>query len=160
MRIGIYPGSFDPLTNGHLDIIERSQRICDTLIIAVANNIAKKPLFSVDERVEMINHCCGGNERIEVVAFEGLLAEYCIKNDVAFIIRGLRSTSDFEYEFSIAAVNKVLAKDVETVYLMTRGENAFISSNLVKEVACFRGDISSLVPRFVLEKIQHKFPSQ
>jgi pantetheine-phosphate adenylyltransferase len=160
MRIGIYPGSFDPLTHGHLDIIERAQGICDKLIIAIAKNSAKKPLFSVDERVEIIKNCCRGKDRIEVVAFEGLLAEFCMKKNITFIIRGLRSTTDFEYEFAIAAVNRMLAENIETLFLMTRGEYSFISSNMVREIAGYRGDVSALVPQFVLQKIQQKFSNQ
>ncbi|MBN1532222.1 MAG: pantetheine-phosphate adenylyltransferase [Spirochaetes bacterium] len=157
MRIGIYPGSFDPLTNGHLDIIDRAQRICDKLIIAIANNISKNPLFSVSERVEIIQNCCGAKEKVTVVAFDGLLADYCIKKKVSFMVRGLRSTTDFEYEYSIAAVNRVLARDIDTVFFMTRGEYSHISSNMVKEIAGYHGDVSALVPRFVLKKIQQKY---
>ena len=160
MRIGIYPGSFDPLTKGHLDIIERSQRICDKLIIAIAKNSAKKPLFSLEERIEIINTCCKGLKSIEVVAFEGLLIDFCKAHEVDFIIRGLRSTIDFDYEYPIATVNNKLAIDIDTIFLMTKGEYAFISSNMVREIASYNGDLSALAPQFVIQKIQQKFSKE
>ncbi len=158
MRIGIYPGSFDPLTNGHLDIIERSKKICDKLIIAVARNSSKKALFSIEKRLEILGVCCQceGSE-IEITSFDGLLAEYCKKKSVNFIVRGLRAIVDFEYEYAIALMNKKLAPDIETVFLMSRGEYSFISSNIVKEVASYGGDVSTLVPQFVQEKLQELF---
>ncbi|HOO71180.1 MAG TPA: pantetheine-phosphate adenylyltransferase [Spirochaetota bacterium] len=159
MRIGIYPGSFDPLTNGHLDIIQRAKGLCDTLIVAVAKNSEKRPLFSVSERIEIINRYCRDFGNIEVVSFDGLLVEYCRKKNVSFIIRGLRSTTDFEYEFTIASANSKLAPEIETVFLMTKGENFFISSNIVKEIASYHGDITPLVPQFVVERIQQKYSS-
>ncbi len=158
MRIGLYPGSFDPLTNGHLDIIERSKQICDKLIVAVANNSAKKPLFTTEERLDILNRCCKcGDERIEAVSFDGLLVDYCKKSGVHFIIRGLRAIVDFEYEYAIALMNRMLLPEVETIFMMSRGDYSFISSNIVKEVASYGGDISSLVPQFVLKKLQEKF---
>ncbi len=159
MRIGIYPGSFDPLTNGHVDIIQRAQGICDRLIVAVAKNSAKNPLFSVQERVEIINTYCQDFGNIEVVSFDGLLVDYCRKNNVSFIVRGLRSTTDFEYEFTIASANSKLAPEIETVFLMTKGEHFFISSNLVREIATYNGDITPLVPQFVVTRIQQKLSS-
>ncbi|MBP7583439.1 MAG: pantetheine-phosphate adenylyltransferase [Spirochaetes bacterium] len=160
MRIGIYPGSFDPLTNGHLDIIERSKKICDRLIIAVARNSAKNALFSIDERLEILRECCRceGSE-IGIVSFDGLLADYCKDNGVNFIVRGLRAIVDFEYEYAIALMNKKLAPDIETVFMMSRGEYSFISSNIVKEVASYGGDVSTLVPQFVQKKLQGLFKS-
>ena len=159
MRIGIYPGSFDPLTYGHLDIIKRSKNICDKLIIAIAKNSEKQALFTFEERLELIEHCCeGDNDYIEVVSFDGLLVDYCRERQVSYIIRGLRSVSDFEYENPIAAVNHRLAPEFETIFLMSREENALISSRLVKEVASYHGDTSTLVPQFVSEKTQQKYP--
>ncbi|MCX7678410.1 MAG: pantetheine-phosphate adenylyltransferase [Spirochaetes bacterium] len=161
MRIGIYPGSFDPLTNGHLDIIERAKRICDHLIVAVARNSAKRSLFTIEERLDMLKHCCQSlYNGIEIVTFEGLLAEYCKKRHVNFIVRGLRAIVDFEYEYAIALMNKKLAPDIETVFMMAKGEYSFLSSNIVKEVASLGGDISTLVPQFVQQKLQEKFSSR
>jgi pantetheine-phosphate adenylyltransferase len=156
MRIGIYPGSFDPLTNGHLDIIERVRGICDKLVIAIAINRAKTPLFSVEERLEIINNFFKDDRSIEVASFEGLLVEFCRAKGIHYIIRGVRNITDFEYEMSNASVNNKLAPEIETIFLMTRGEFSFISSKTVKEIASFRGDLTSLVPQFVIEKIQQK----
>ncbi len=162
MRIGIYPGSFDPLTNGHLDIIERSKKICDKLIVAVAKNSAKNSLFTIDERLEMIEKCCGNSNgcKVDLVTFGGLLVDYCKQNGVNFIIRGLRAIVDFEYEYAIALMNQKLAPEVETIFMMSRGEYSFISSNMVKEVASYGGDISTLVPQFVQKKLQDRYAAR
>jgi len=158
MRIGIYPGSFDPLTNGHLDIIGRAKQICDRLIIAIAKNSAKQPLFSVQERLEMISRCCHcEGSSVDTVAFEGLLVDFCRAQGVSLIFRGLRAIVDFEYEYAIALMNKKLAPGIETVFLMAQSEYSFVSSNMVKEVASYGGDITSLVPQFVNEMLQHRF---
>jgi pantetheine-phosphate adenylyltransferase len=158
MRIGIYPGSFDPLTYGHLDVIERSQILCDKLIIAVAINSAKNCLFTMDERLDLIKKATeNSNTDIEVVSFDGLLAAFCEQNNVSFIIRGLRSTVDYEYEKPIAAVNVALYSHLETVFLMTRDEYSSISSNIVRELASYKGDVSRFVPQFVAEAIQSKY---
>jgi len=158
MRIGIYPGSFDPLTNGHLDITERAKKICDKLIIAVAKNSAKHPLFSVDERIGMLRECCKcENDQVEIASFEGLLVDFCRQKGVSFIIRGLRAIVDFEYEYAIALLNKTLAPEIETMFLLSKSEYSFISSNMVKEVAAYGGDITSLVPQFVHKKLREKY---
>jgi pantetheine-phosphate adenylyltransferase len=158
MRIGIYPGSFDPLTNGHLDISDRAKKLCDRLIIAIAKNSAKHPVFSVEERVEMLKTCCKcENDHVEITSFDGLLVDFCRKKGVTFIIRGLRAIVDFEYEYAIALLNKTLAPEIETVFLLSRSEYSFISSNMVKEVASYGGDITSLVPQFVHKKLQERF---
>lgn len=160
MRIGIYPGSFDPLTNGHLDIFDRSRNICDKLIIAVARNISKKPLFTIEERIEIIRECCPSDDKnVEIVAFDGLLVDFCKKNDVNFIIRGIRAIIDFEYEYAVALMNKQLAPTIDTIFLTARSEYTFISSTMIKEVAYFGGDISSLVPQFVNQKLIRKYSS-
>ena len=157
MRKGIFPGSFDPLTYGHLDIIERSIKICDKLLIAIAKNSSKNALFTIDERIDIIKNCCNvENENIEIITFSGLLADYCKENDVSFIVRGLRSFIDFEYENSISVVNSKLAPEVETIFLMADREKSYISSKIVKDIASYNGDISSLVPSFVEKKISKK----
>lgn len=160
MRIGIYPGSFDPLTYGHLDIIERATKICDRLIVGILINSAKKSLFDLEERIEILKHCCNEYDKsIEVVSFDGLLVDYCRQNRISCIIRGLRAVSDFEYEITLASINRRLASSVETIFLMARDENLFVSSSLVKEVAMYKGDISTLVPPYVAEKIRGKISS-
>ena len=157
MRIGIYPGSFDPLTYGHLDIIERATKICDRLIVGILINSAKNSLFDLEERIEILKHCCNEYDKnIEVISFGGLLVDYCSHNDISFIIRGLRAVSDFEYEITLASINRRLAANVETVFLMARDENLFVSSSLVKEVAMYKGDISTLVPPYVADRIRTK----
>ena len=119
MRIGIYPESFDPLTNGHLDIIERAKQICDKIIIAIGLNIDKKPLFSIEERLEMLEKCCHCvDNRVEVAAFDGLLVEYCKKRGAGFIIRGIRAFVDFEYEYAVYLMNKRLAPEIDTIFLL------------------------------------------
>ncbi len=154
MLVGIYPGSFDPLTYGHLDIIERALNICDKLVVGILVNSAKGSLFSVEERLEILKECCKDFDTIEVISFGGLLVDYCKENGVNSIIRGLRAVSDFEYEITLASINRRLAPDIETIFLMGRDENLFISSSLVKEIARYHGDISTLVPPFVASRIQ------
>jgi pantetheine-phosphate adenylyltransferase len=157
MRIGIYPGSFDPLTYGHLDIIERATKICDRLIVGILVNSAKKSFFSLEERIECLEHCCGKYDTVEVISFSGLLVDFCRENKISCIIRGLRAVSDFEYEITLASINRRLAADVETLFLMARDENLFVSSSLVKEVATYNGDISTLVPPYVASRIRQIF---
>ena len=160
MQIGIYPGSFDPLTCGHLDIIKRATQLFDKLIVAIARNSEKFPLFAVEERLAMLQECCKDISKVEITSFDGLLAEYCKKNNINFIVRGLRAIVDFEYEYAIALMNKELAPSVETIFLMSKSEFSFVSSKMVKEVASYGGDISRLVPQFVGSKLKEKFQSQ
>jgi pantetheine-phosphate adenylyltransferase len=157
MPVAIYPGSFDPLTNGHLSLIQRSLKMFDRLIVAVAVNPKKTPLFTEDERRQLIQDACGNDPRIEVDAFHGLLVDYVRRRHGAVIIRGLRAVSDFEYEFQLANMNRKLAPDIETVFMMTGEDYFYISSQLVREVASFGGDVTGLVPDNVNQKLKAKF---
>jgi len=155
----IYPGSFDPITNGHLDIIKRSNRVVDELIIGVLNNNAKIPLFSVDERVRMIEEVTRGFEHVRVVPFDGLLIDFAKDCGAHVIIRGLRAITDFEYELQMSQTNHRLNPNIETMFLTTNIEYSYLSSSVVKEVAKFRGDISQFVPQAaataLCEKMMH-----
>ena len=155
-KIAVYPGSFDPVTNGHLDIIIRASKIFDKLIVGVLHNPNKQSLFSFNERVEMLREVVGELKNVEVDCFSGLLIDYCEEKNVSAIIRGLRAVSDFEYELQMAQMNRQLNDNVETVILTTGTKYSFLSSSLVKEVARFNGDISELVPEIVLDKLQCK----
>lgn len=167
MRIGVYPGTFDPITNGHLDIIRRGSKLVDKLIVAVARNAGKGPLFSLDERVEMVqdeidklNESYKEDDvhgEIVVVSFGNLLMHFVEQNGAATIIRGLRAVSDFEYEFQMVGMNARLNADVETVFLMASDRNQFISSRLVKEIANMGGAIDQFVPEHVVARVEDKF---
>lgn len=158
-KIAIYPGSFDPLTNGHMDIIERAMKLFDRVIVAVMNNPKKNSLFSVEERVQMIRDCFNSKPYLEVDSFDGLLVDYTrIKKAVA-IVRGMRAISDFENEFQMALMNRKLNRDVQTVFLMTGLRWIFTSSSIIKEVATFGGEITGLVPHPVKLKMLEKFPA-
>ncbi|AEI66835.1 pantetheine-phosphate adenylyltransferase [Corallococcus macrosporus] len=156
MPVAIYPGSFDPLTNGHLSLIQRSLKMFDRLIVAIAVNPKKTPLFSEDERRTLIRDAIQ-DDRVEVDAFHGLLVDYVRRRNAGVIVRGLRAVSDFEYEFQLANMNRKLAPDVETVFMMTGEDYFYISSNLVREVASFGGDVTGLVPPNVHEGLKAKF---
>jgi pantetheine-phosphate adenylyltransferase len=145
-RIAVYPGTFDPITNGHVYILKRSLKIFDRLVVALAVNVRKTPLFSVDERREMILDAIDRDPRIEVDSFEGLLVDYVRRRGATSVIRGLRALADFEYEFQAAHMNRHLAPEVETIFLMTSEESFYVSSSLVKEVALMGGDVSRMVP--------------
>ena len=158
-RIGLYPGSFDPTTNGHMDIIKRSLKVVDQLIVGIAVNVAKSGFFTLEERVELIKKDIkveGLSENIEVHSFEGLLMDYALKIGAGVIIRGLRAVSDFEYEFQMTGMNAKLQPSIETVFLMSSENHQFISSKLVKEVFNFNGDISSFVSPNVLAAMNIK----
>jgi len=150
----IYPGSFDPVTNGHLDVIERAARIFGHVIVAVANNTSKKALLSIDERVELLKEVTRGIKNVSVETFDSLVIEYARKKKINVLIRGLRMTSDFDYEFQIALTNRRLAEDIETVFLMPSEHVSFVSSSLLKEVASLNADISSFVPKAVVRKLK------
>ncbi len=155
-RTAIYPGSFDPLTNGHVAIIQRGLKVFDRLVVAVANNPEKRPLFSAGERQSMISEALGDDPRVEVDSFDGLLVDYARRKGVHTVLRGLRAVSDFEYEFQIANMNRHLLPDVETVFVMTGEDYFFVSARLVREVATFGGDVSAFVPPNVLDALRRK----
>jgi pantetheine-phosphate adenylyltransferase len=153
-RVALYPGSFDPLTNGHLDIIERGLLVFDRLVVGIAHNSRKQTLFSVDERKEMILRSVDQDPRVEVDAFEGLTVEYAVRRGVSAILRGLRAVADFEYELQMANMNRKLSPGLETLFMMTSENFFFVSSQNVKEIASFGGDISGLVPGFIAEQLR------
>ena len=155
-RIAVYPGSFDPVTKGHEDLIRRSLEFVDQLIVAVAVNAAKQPLFSLEERVALLKQAVP-DKRVDVQSFEGLLAEFSKKIGARVIIRGLRAVSDFEYEFQMALMNRNLAPEIETVFLVPAFDLTFVSSSLVREVARFGGDVSQLVHPAVQQALKRKF---
>ncbi|TFB12092.1 pantetheine-phosphate adenylyltransferase [Candidatus Marinimicrobia bacterium MT.SAG.3] len=157
MKIAVYPGTFDPITNGHVDIIKRSAKLFDKIIVTVAVNTQKIPLFNLTERAEMIHQVLKNEERIEVDQFDGLIAEYLKRVNASAMIRGLRAVSDFEYEFQMSLMNRKLNPDVETVFLTPAQEYIHLNSTIVKEVASFGGDVSEYVPDYVKAKLQEKF---
>lgn len=159
-KIAVYPGSFDPITFGHLDIINRALKIFDEVIIAVARNDRKNPLFSVEERVEIIRSVMKDNSRATVDTFEGLLVDYARSRKAQAIVRGLRAISDFEYELQMAQINRGISKEVETVFLMTSVFYSFLSSSIVKEVHSLNGPIDGLVPPLVKKALDAKFGRQ
>lgn len=154
MRIAVYPGSFDPLTNGHLDIIRRASRLFDRLLVAVLENEGKSPMFSVPERMELITTCTQGIEGVEVHSFSGLLVEFMRRTDANVVVRGIRAVSDYEYELQMALMNRELYGDAETIFMIPAVEYTFVSSRLVKEVFRLGGDIAHLVPGPVLDALR------
>jgi len=157
MRIALYPGSFDPVHYGHLDIIERVATLFDEVIVAVAVNPRKKPLFTTEERINMLRSATSKYSNIHIESFDGLTVNFALKKRAQVIIRGLRAITDFENEFVFALTNKKLASELETLYLMTRAEYSFISSNIVKEVAYYGGCVSEMVPPIVARELSKKF---
>ena len=156
MTRAVYPGSFDPVTKGHLDVIERSAALVDELIVAVLKNNAKTPLFSVEERVKILAKATKDIPNVEVKAFEGLSVNFARENHAQVIVRGLRAVTDFEYELQMAQTNRVLAPDVDTVFLTTSLEYAYLSSTIMKEVANFGGDLSKFAPREITDAVEEK----
>ena len=157
MKKAIYPGSFDPLTLGHLDIIERSARIVDELVVGVLNNSAKNSLFSLDERVSMIKEMTDSMPNVTVTSFNGLLVDYMREIDATIIVRGLRAVTDFEYELQIAQTNHVENPEVETIFLTTSLQYSYLSSTIVKEFASYAGDLSKFVPARFIDRIYDKY---
>jgi pantetheine-phosphate adenylyltransferase len=156
-HIAVYPGTFDPVTNGHIDLVERSLRIFGELIIAIAANPKKQPLFSLEERVDMFKAVTTHYKNIKIEGFDGLLVDYVKQKKAAAIVRGLRAISDFEYEMQMALMNRRFDNTIETVFMMPNETYSFITSTIVKEAAGYGGDVSTLVPPVVLERLKKKF---
>ena len=161
-KTAIYPGTFDPITFGHIDIIKKSLKIFDKIIVAIADNMEKESLFEVDERMEVLKKCLFKDLRlkknkIKIISFENLTVELCKKYKASVIVRGLRAVSDFEYEFQLAGMNKKLDKNIETVFLMSEIENEIISSKFIKEIARLNGNLNKFVTKSVIKSIKNKF---
>lgn len=158
MKIGIYPGSFDPVTKGHMDIIERASKVVDKLIVGVLSNPHKPAgLFSVEERMDMLKKTTEGIENVEIDSFVGLLVDYAKEKNASVIIRGLRALTDFEYEMQMAQINKNLLPSVETIFLVTNVQYSFLSSSTVKELALFKGKFQDLVPPYVAMRLEERY---
>ena len=156
----IYPGTFDPITNGHLDLIHRASKLFDNVIVAVAESRGKQPLFTLDERVGLIEGVVGGFANVQVIGFDNLLVECAKQHGASVIIRGLRAVSDFEYEFQLAGMNRRLASDIETVFLTPAEQYEFISSSMIREIAKLNGDVSSFVPETVKHQLIRKLKTE
>jgi pantetheine-phosphate adenylyltransferase len=155
VRRAVCPGSFDPVTNGHIDIITRASTLFDEVVVAVGVNKSKKRLFTADERISMLTEACAAYDNVRIDSFDGLLTDFCKDHGIHAIVKGLRAVSDFDYELQMAQMNSSLA-DIETVFVPTSPEYSFLASSLVKEVATFGGDVSSLVPPFVLQRLTER----
>ena len=157
MKRAIYPGSFDPVTNGHLDVIARARKLFDEIIVAVAHNDDKQPLFSLEERLALLHDALDKIDNVRIAQFDGLLVDFAVAQKAHAVIRGLRAVSDFEFEFQMALMNRKLEDNVETIFLMPKEEYTYLSSRLVKEIARLGGDVSGFVPRPVAEALAKKF---
>ena len=157
MTTGIYPGSFDPVTYGHLDIIDRASKVVDKLIVGVLTNSTKSPLFSMEERVRMIQDLIRKYGNVEVRAFSGLTVDFAHENGATVIVRGLRAVTDFEYELQLSQTNKVMAPDIDTIFFTTNLQYSYLSSSTVKEIASYHGDITPFVPEEIVEKIKEQY---
>lgn len=160
MKIAVYPGSFDPITNGHIDIIERAAEVFDRVYVSILKNSSKNPLFTITEREELIARVTRHIPNIEVVSFEGLLVDMMREKNATVIIKGLRAISDFEYEFQMALTNRQLAPEVETLFMMTRAQNQYLSSSIVKEIAKYNASLDGMVPKEIQEDIYRKIRRQ
>lgn len=158
--VAVYPGSFDPVTNGHLDLIQRCAPLVDKLVVAVLMNAHKSPLFSLEERVAMLEEVLGDFPNVEVDAFDGLLVDYARRKGARLLLRGIRAVSDYEYELQMALMNRRLAPEIETMFMMAGEAYSFLSSKLVKEVIGLGGNVSGLVPASVEEKLRQRIPGQ
>ncbi|MFN2508083.1 MAG: pantetheine-phosphate adenylyltransferase [Chthoniobacterales bacterium] len=156
MRRAIYPGSFDPVTNGHLDVIERARKLFDEVIVAVAHNEQKQPLFTLQERLELLRATLGELDHVKIAPLDGLLVDFAVKQQATAVVRGLRAVSDFEFEFQMALMNRKLEGSVETIFLMPKEEYTYLSSRIVKEIARLGGDIAKFVPARVVEAFARK----
>ena len=157
MRRAIYPGSFDPVTNGHVDVVERARKLFDEVIVAVAHNDEKQPLFPLPERLDLLQQTVGKMENVRIAQFHGLLVNFAAAQEASAVIRGLRAVSDFEFEFQMALMNRKLESSVETIFLMPKEEYTYLSSRLVKEIARLGGDVSKFVPDLVAKALRKKF---
>ena len=157
MKIAVYPGSFDPVTNGHLDVIRRASKMFDKLIVAVLVNTSKNPVFSPQERVEMLRSVTEDLPNVEIAHFSGLLVDYCKSVGASIIVKGLRAVSDFEYEFQMALTNRQIDENVDTVFLTTTAQHMYLSSSIVREVAMFGGNIEDFVPKQIVQNIKAKY---
>jgi pantetheine-phosphate adenylyltransferase len=157
MRRAIYPGSFDPITNGHLDVIERARKLFDEVVVAVTHNDEKQPLFALNDRLDLLRETAGKIDNVRIAEFEGLLVEFARNEEAGVVIRGLRAISDFEFEFQMALMNRKLDSAVETIFLMPKEEYTYLSSRIVKEIARLGGDVSGFVPACVARALSRKF---
>ncbi len=157
MRIAVYPGSFDPVTNGHVDIIKRAAKMVDHLVIGVLHNSSKTPLFSAEERVNMLSEVCQGIPNVEIRHFEGLLVDFVMECNATIVVRGLRAVTDFEYELQWAQSNRIVCQQMDTMFLVTNVQYSYLSSSVVREYASHRGDISPFVPPLVAERLKEKY---
>ena len=156
MRRAIYPGSFDPVTNGHLDVIDRARKLFDQVIVAVAHNEQKQPLFTLEERLELLRGTIGNLDQVQIAPLDGLLVDFAVQQRATAVIRGLRAVSDFEFEFQMALMNRKLEASVETIFLMPKEEYTYLSSRIVKEIGRLGGDIAKFVPPKVVEAFHRK----
>lgn len=160
IKIAVYPGSFDPVTNGHVDIIDRASKAFDCLIVAVLENPRKNPLFSVEERIQMLNTVMAKMPNVEVDYYQGLLIDYAVQKNALVIVKGLRAVSDFEYEFQMAMINHKLNPSIETMFMMTNSKYSYLSSSIVKEIASYGGCIRGLVPEELYALVLRKFAKE